>query len=364
MLYWLLYPLHTECFIFNLFRYITFRAAYAGITALVLSFILGPKLVRYLTKHKLFANTKENGPPSQKSKDQTPVMGGILIICTSVISTLLWTNLNPSADGQFIWIALFSLLSLGGLGLWDDFKKVKKGKGLRPAYKFLWQVLIGLCIAGYVFLFPRNPEFKAQTSFLFFKNIFLYFGGFYIPFVVLVIVSTSNATNLADGLDGLAIGLIAEVALTYAILAYVVGNMKASNYLNILYISGGGELAIFLASIVGSALGFLWFNAHPAQMFMGDTGALALGGAIGTVAVLIKQEILLILAGGVFVIEGISVIAQVLYFKASKGKRIFRKAPLHHHYEECNIPENKIVIRFWIIGILFLLATLSTLKIR
>lgn len=361
MFYHLLYPLHTKFFAFNLFRYITVRAAYAGITTLILSFIFGPKLVKYFSRRGFFAGIREKGIPSQEKKERNiPTMGGVLILSTAIVSTLLWADFKEG----FVWIALFSSSALGILGFRDDFSKIKKGKGIRPLYKILWQIAIGACVAGYVFLLPKNPNFRSCTSLLFLKNIFLYLGAFYIPFVILVIVGTSNSTNLADGLDGLAIGLIAEVTLAYAILAYVVGNIKISDYLNILYLPGSGELTIFLASIVGSALGFLWFNIHPAQIIMGDTGALALGGAIGTVAVLIKQEILLILAGGVFVIEAISVILQVIYFKHTHGKRLFRMTPIHHHYEISGVPEQKIVVRFWIMGVLFLLAALSTLKIR
>jgi len=360
MFYHLLYPLHTKISTFNLFRYITIRAAFAGITALILSFIFGPKLIRYFSNHRLFARIREDGIPSQESKGKIPTMGGVLIILASVISTLLWVNLKES----FIWIALFSFLTLGFLGFLDDWRKIKKNEGIRPLYKILWQIVIGVCVGTYVFLLPKNPEFCTHTSLLFVKNVFLYLGGFYIPFVILVIVGTSNATNLADGLDGLAIGLIAEITLAYAILAYVVGNVNMSDYLNLLYINGSGELTIFLVSIVGSGLGFLWFNMHPAQIIMGDTGALALGGVIGTCAVLIKQEILLVLAGGMFVVEAMSVILQVIYFKRTHGKRLFRMTPLHHHYEKDGVAEEKIVVRFWIMGILFLLAALSTLKIR
>lgn len=361
MFYHLLYPLHTKYFAFNLFRYITVRAAYAGITALVLCFIFGPKLVRWLSRHNFYSVIRERGIPSQEKKEGViPTMGGILILGISVISTLLWADLNES----FIWVALFSFIGLGILGLVDDITKIKSSKGLRPLYKILCQVVIGLCIGMYMFLFPRSPGFSTSTSLLFLKNTFLYLGWFYIPFVLLVIVGTSNSTNLADGLDGLAIGLVAEVALAYAALSYVTGNIKISNYLAILYVPGSGELTVFLASIVGSAIGFLWFNAHPAQIIMGDVGALSLGGAIGTVAVLIKQEILLLVAGGVFVIEAMSVIMQVIYYKHTHGRRLFLMTPIHHHYEQKGMQEEKIVVRFWILGILFLLAALSTLKIR
>jgi phospho-N-acetylmuramoyl-pentapeptide-transferase len=361
MIYHLLYPLHTKFFGFNVFRYITVRAAYAGITALILSFILGPKFIRFLSKRQFFAGIREKGIPSQEKKEGViPTMGGLLILATVTISSLLWVNLKT----DFIWIVLFVFIGLGGVGFWDDMMKLRKRKGIRPIYKILCQIAIGVVVGIYAFLFPKNPYFRTYTSFLFLKNIFVYLGIFYIPFIVLVIVGTSNSTNLADGLDGLAIGLIGEVAFAYAVLAYVVGNIKISDYLNILYVPGSGELVIFLSAIVGSALGFLWYNMHPAQIIMGDTGALALGGAIGATAVLIKQEILLLIAGGVFVMEALSVILQVTYFRRTGGKRLFLMTPIHHHYEKKGIPEEKIVIRFWVIGILFLLAALSTLKIR
>jgi phospho-N-acetylmuramoyl-pentapeptide-transferase len=361
MLYHLLYPLHTTFSAFNIFRYITVRAAYAGITALVASFILGPILVRFLTRHGIMAGLREAGIPSQeKKKGVVPTMGGILIIGASVVSTLLWADLRE----ELIWLAAFSLIALGIVGFIDDMTKVKRGKGIRPLYKILAQAAVGAGIGVYMLLLPRTPELRTCTSLLFLKNIFLYLGWFYIPFVIFVIMGTSNSTNLADGLDGLAIGLVAEVALAYAILAYIAGNMRMSDYLNVLYVPGSGELTIFLVAIVGSAFGFLWFNASPAQIIMGDVGALALGGAIGTVAVLIKQEVILLVAGGVFALEATSVILQVAYFKYTGGKRLFLMTPLHHHYEKKGMPEQKIVVRFWVMGILFLLAALSTLKIR
>lgn len=361
MLYHLLYPLHTQFFVFNLFRYITVRAAYAGITAMIICFVFGPKLVRFLSSRNFYSGIREKGIPSQeKKKGIVPTMGGVLILGASVISTLLWADLKEN----FIWLVLFSFIGFGILGFVDDISKVKKGNGMRPLYKILCQIVIAYCIGMYMVLFPRTPQFHTSTSLLFLKNTFLSLGWFYIPFILLVIVGTSNSTNLADGLDGLTIGLVAEVALAYAALSYVTGNIKISDYLNILYVPGSDELTIFLLSIVGSAIGFLWFNAHPAQIIMGDVGALSLGGAIGTVAVFIKQEILLLIAGGVFVIEAMSVILQVIYFKHTHGKRLFLMTPIHHHFEKKGMQEEKIVVRFWVLGLLFLLAALSTLKIR
>ncbi len=360
MLYHLLYPLHIDFSAFNLFRYITVRSGFAGATALILSFIFAPKFIKYFSNHKLFSGVRDDSISSQKQKVNIPTMGGIVIIAVSVISTLLWANLKES----FVWIALFSFVSLGILGFSDDLRKIKKGKGIRAIYKIIWQIAIGICVGVYMVWLPKDPALHTTTSLLFVKNIFLYLGCLYIPFVILVVVGTSNATNLSDGLDGLSIGLIVEVALAYAILAYAVGNMKVANYLNVLYIPGTGELTVFLTAIVGAGLGFLWFNIHPAQIIMGDTGALALGGAIGTCAVAIKQEILLAIAGGVFVIEVMSVVLQVIYFKRTHGKRLFRMTPIHHHYEKLGVPEEKLVVRFWIVGILFLLVALATLKIR
>ncbi len=361
MIYHLLYPLHTKIFAFNLFRYITVRATFSGITALVLSFLIGPRIIRWLKRRKILATIREEGIPSQeKNHGVIPTMGGVLILLVVILSTLLWANLKKSC----VWLILFLFISLGVVGFWDDMRKVRKKNGICGWYKILFQCMVGVIVGLYLFCKSPIPSFKTYTSFLFFKNIFISLGCFYIPFVVLVIVGTSNATNIADGLDGLAIGLIGEVALGFAILSYVAGNIKIAEYLNILYIPNSGELTIFLSAVVGSALGFLWYNMHPAQIIMGDTGALALGGAIGGVACFIKQEILLLITGGVFVLEALSVILQVLYFKTTKGKRIFLMAPIHHHFEKLGIPQEKIVVRFWIVGILCLLLAWSTLKIR
>ncbi len=336
------------------------RSAYAGITALILSFVIGPHLIRWLKSHNFVAGAREKSLANQHNKKGTPTMGGILILISIVVPTLLWAKLTE----PFIHLILFLCISLGMLGLCDDMRKIKQGKGLRPLFKFIWQIAIAICIGIYVILFPKDSAYTTSTSFMFLKNTFLYLGCFYIVFVIFVLVGTSNATNLTDGLDGLSIGLVAESAVAFAVLAYIVGNVKMSSYLNILYIPGSGELTIFLSSAVGASLGFLWFNTHPAELFMGDTGALALGGSIGGCAVFIKQEILLLLVGGVFVIEALSVMLQVMYFKKTGGKRFFKMSPLHHHFEKLGIPENRIVVRFWIVGILFDLAAFSTLKIR
>jgi phospho-N-acetylmuramoyl-pentapeptide-transferase len=359
MLYQLLYPLHLRFGFFNLFRYITFRAAYAGITSLLICFFLGPSVIRWLMSHRFFAGVREKGLESQEIKSKTPTMGGILILLAVLVATLLWADLRQS----FIHIVLFSTVSLGLLGFYDDFKKLRTMKGVRPLFKFTWQVLIGLVIVVYLLLSSLSSEYATKISLLFLKNTFLNLGIFYIPFVILVMVGSSNAVNLTDGLDGLACGLVAIAAASFAALAYVVGNIKFAHYLNVLFIIGSGELTVFLSSVAGAMLGFLWFNTHPAQVFMGDTGSLPMGGAVGVSAVLIKQEILLAIVGGVFVIEALSVILQVAYFKRTR-KRLFRMAPLHHHFEKLGISETKIVVRFWIIGVLFGLLAISTLKIR
>lgn len=360
MLYYLFYPLHEVWIGFNIFKYITFRAAYAGALSLVLTLLFGRQFIRWASKRGLFAQVREKGIPSQETKTQIPTMGGLLILSTSVFSVLLWADIKD----PFIITALLSFISLGMLGFWDDFKKIKTHNGLTVRQKLVLQGFIGLCVGIYVFCFPKVPNFRDYTTLLFLKNIFIYLGWFYIPFVVIVILATANSMNLTDGLDGLATGLIGEVLLAYAVLAYVVGNSKFSGYLNILYIPSSGELTVFLGSIIGSTIGFLWFNAHPSQIIMGDTGSLSLGGIVGIIAIMLKQEVLLLIACGPFVIEALSVILQVAYFKKTHGKRLFRMAPLHHHYEKLGIPEQKIVVRFWIIGILFLLIALSTLKIR
>lgn len=360
MFYHLLYPLHEQYSIFNIFKYITFRAAYAGATSLILSLIFGKYIINWLKERKLLAQVRESGIPSQESKTHIPTMGGILIISASVISALLWADLTE----PYIWVAVLSFMLFGVVGAYDDIRKIKIKKGISAKQKILWLTLISIGIGLYLYFFPKDMNFRDYTTLIFFKNVFLYLGWLYIPFIIIVILSTTNAVNLTDGMDGLAIGLIAEAVFTFAVLAYAIGNLKFAEYLNLIHLPGVGELTVFLLSIAGASLGFLWYNVSPAQIIMGDTGALALGGVIGVAAILLKQEILLIIACGPFVIEALSVVLQVLYFKKTKGKRLFKMAPIHHHFEKIGIAENKIVVRFWIVGILFLLITLSTLKIR
>ena len=361
MLYHLLYPLREYFHGFNVFRYITFRAAYALITALVLSFVLGPWIIRRLRQWRVKDEGREDAPDSHQTKGGTPTMGGLLILLCIAVPTLLWADLT----NHYIWIALGATLWLGTVGFADDFLKRRRRRslGLVAGEKFGGQILLGVLVGAVLLLWPMDPAFETRTNLLFLKNYLLELGLLYVPFVVLVIVGTSNAVNLTDGLDGLAIGVVLFAAAAYAGMCYVVGNIKLAEYLNVLYLRGSGELTVFCATMIGASLGFLWFNAHPAEVFMGDTGALALGGALGTVAVLIKQELLLLVVGGVFVIEAFSVIIQVGSFKL-RGKRVFKMSPLHHHFELMGWSESKIVVRFWILAMIFALVALSTLKIR
>ncbi|OQX50869.1 MAG: phospho-N-acetylmuramoyl-pentapeptide-transferase [Candidatus Cloacimonas sp. 4484_209] len=360
MLYLLLTPLKEHFSIFNVFRYITFRASYAAVTSLILCFILGPFIIRWLKKIGIRDNVRPYLEDSHSVKKGTATMGGIIMLASVVISVLFWCNLS----NRYVIIALFSLIWLGVIGVIDDVLKVKKKVGLSAKTKLLGQLFLGLILGLVLTLKPQVGGYENMTSLLFLKNYFLNLGWFYTPFIIFVIVGTSNAVNITDGLDGLATGLIIVTAIGYGILSYITGNTMISEYLNILFVNGSGELAILCVSIAGAALGFLWFNSHPAQVFMGDTGSLALGGVLAVTAVLIKQEILLILFGGVFLIEALSVIMQVTYFKLTKGKRLFKMAPIHHHFEKMGWPEEKIVVRLWIIGILLAVVGLSTLKIR
>ena len=361
MLYHLLYPLHELSGVFNVFRYITFRTAAAVVTSLVLSLVLGPWLIRTLRRLSVGQNIREVGPESHMVKAGTPTMGGLLILLALIVSTLLWANLqNP-----FVWIAVGVTLAYALIGFGDDFIKVKKHRnlGLTSRAKFTLQAVVGV-IAAYVLLsLPDTYGFDSTLAVPFLKQVAPDLGWLYVPFVALVLVGASNAVNLTDGLDGLAIGSTMIAAATYAIFTYVAGHKLVASYLQIPAISGVGEVTIFCGALVGASLGFLWFNSHPAEVFMGDVGSLALGGAIGIVAILCKQELVLILVGGLFVLEASSVIIQVASFKLT-GKRVFRMAPLHHHFELVGWSEPKIIVRFWILAVLFALLSLSTLKLR
>ncbi len=357
MLYHFLYPLGKYFGIFNVFQYITFRTIYAAVTALVLSFLIGPYLIEKLRVLKFGEVVREDGPASHFSKAGTPTMGGAIILLIVLVTVLLWGNLsNP-----YVWVMVFVTAGMGLIGLIDDYSKVVKKKkgGMRARTKFIWQIAVALGAA----LFLYNSGFNTVVSIPFFKEWQFDLGIYYIIFAVFVIVGTSNAVNLTDGLDGLAIGPMIIAAATYLLLAYLVGHVKIANYLHIQYVPRVGELSVFAGAMVGASLGFLWFNTYPAQVFMGDVGSLSLGGALGTLAVITKNEFLLLLVGGIFVVEALSVIFQVGSFKLT-GKRVFAMAPIHHHFELKGWPEPKIIVRFWIISIILALLAISTLKIR
>ncbi|TAJ09622.1 MAG: phospho-N-acetylmuramoyl-pentapeptide-transferase [Nitrospirae bacterium] len=358
MLYLWLYPLHTEFSFLNVFRYLSFRIIYAAVTAFLVAFVLAPPLIRKLQEIRMGQQVREDGPSTHLSKSGTPTMGGLLILFAVVLATFLWADIT----NRYVWLVVLATLGFGAVGFADDYLKFVRGrsKGLSATQKILAQGLVALSI-GLVFYFL--PGYSTQLSVPFFKNFTPDLGLLYIPFAVLVIVGASNAVNLTDGLDGLAVGPIMIASLAYTIVAYVVGNKITSEYLLIPYIEGAGELAVFTAAIFGASLGFLWFNTYPASVFMGDVGSLPLGAALGTVAVVSKHELLLLLVGGVFVIEAISVIFQVASFK-SRGKRIFLMAPIHHHFEMKGWEEPKVVVRLWIVAILLALLSLSTLKLR
>jgi phospho-N-acetylmuramoyl-pentapeptide-transferase len=357
---------------FGLIRYITFRAAAAAVTALLMAFWLGPKIIRQLRKHQIGEAAKLEAPKTHLTKAGTPTMGGLIVLAAVLVPTLLWGNIG----NMYVVLILFVTAALGAVGFLDDYLKVvkKKPKGLIGRYKIVGQVFVGLVVGAVIYFVPQwiDPDLwkvSSSTTVPFFKNLEFDFGRLYIPVVVFMVVATSNAVNLTDGLDGLAIGTVAIVVLTLGIMSYVSGNVILSEYLTIPYLRGNGELAVYCAALVGAALGFLWFNAYPAQVFMGDTGSLALGGAIGTLCVLIKKELLLPTLGGVFLAETVSVIIQRLYFKYTKrkygaGRRVFRMAPLHHHFELLGWPEPKIVTRFYIVAILLMIVSLATFKVR
>ena len=359
MLYHLLYPLHKTISVFNVFRYITFRTIYASLTAFLICFLLGPWVIRKLSHLQIGQYIREDGPETHHKKAGTPTMGGTLIIFSIIVSTLLWTNLTNC----YIWIVLLVTIGYGGIGFIDDYlmQIKKRNKGLSGKNKFLLQAILAIVTGILVY---SCSDFSTRVTVPFFKNISPDLGWGYVLFAALVIMGTSNAVNLTDGLDGLAIGPLIIVAATYMIFAYVAGHIKIANYLQINYVAGSGEIAIFCGALAGSGLGFLWFNTYPAQIFMGDVGSLALGAAVGTVAVITKQEILLALVGGLFVIETLSVIFQVGFFKMTNGRRIFKMAPLHHHFELKGWPEPKVIVRFWIIAIALALLSMSTLKLR
>ena len=345
---------------FNVFQYLTLRAILGTITALMLSLLIGPVMIRKLVSYKIGQTIRDDGPQSHLSKAGTPTMGGALILVSVAVSTLLWSDLSSDK----VWVALIVTLLFGLIGGVDDYKKLVYGnsKGLSAKAKYFWQTVFGL---GAAIVMYRMAELPMETTLIlpFVKDVMIPLGGWFVVLSYFVIVGSSNAVNLTDGLDGLAIMPTVMVAGALAIFAYVTGHIGFAGYLGIPYIAGSGELTIFCGTLVGAGLGFLWFNTYPAQVFMGDVGALALGAALGVVAVLIRQELVLLIMGGVFVMETVSVIMQVASFKLT-GKRIFRMAPLHHHFELKGWPEPRVIVRFWIITVILVLIGLASLKVR
>jgi phospho-N-acetylmuramoyl-pentapeptide-transferase len=359
MLYHLLYPLHTTYSLFNVFKYITFRTIYATITALIISLVFGPWFIRKLNNLRLKERINGDTPKTHQVKSGTPTMGGILIASAIACATLLWADLY----NLYVWLVMAVFLSYALLGFVDDYLKTVYGN-MRGIPGWIRLTIEFAVAAGIGAILMSDPTFDKAIAIPFFKNIHLNLGPLYFVFVMFVIVGTANAVNLTDGLDGLAIGPCTIAAATYLVFAYVTGNFKAASYLQIPFIPGTGELSIFLGALVGAGLGFLWYNAYPAQVFMGDVGSLSLGGIIGTVAIMTKQEMILLVVGGIFFMEALSVILQVGFFKFTNGRRIFRMAPIHHHFELKGWPEPKIIVRFWIISIFLAMLAISTLKLR
>jgi phospho-N-acetylmuramoyl-pentapeptide-transferase len=357
MLYYFLYPLAKYHTIFNVFQYITFRTIYAAITALTLSFLFGPYLIKKLKAMNVGEVVRTDGPKTHLGKAGTPTMGGAIILLIVIASVLAWGNLS----NVYIWVLSFVTLGMGLIGFLDDYKKVvlREKAGLKAGTKLGLQIVVAFAAALYLYHYGVNTVVTVP----FFKDVHMDLKALYVPFAMFVIVGSSNAVNLTDGLDGLAIGPMTIAAATYMLLAYLVGHAKIANYLHIMFVPRAGELTVFAGAMVGASLGFLWFNTYPAQVFMGDVGSLSLGGALGTIAVITKNEILLLIVGGIFVIEALSVIFQVASFKLT-GKRVFAMAPIHHHYEIKGWAEPKIIVRFWIISIMLALLAISTLKIR
>lgn len=360
MLYKLLLMLQPYFSPLNVFRYITFRTALAILTAMIVSLIIGPFVIRWLKRISITQQIRDDGPQTHLRKSGTPTMGGIIILISMLVTLFCWGDLT----NRYMWIMIISLVGYGAIGLLDDYLKVirKNPKGLRGWFKFGAQISIALVIGLVLYFNPADP-YRSELIVPFFKKWFFDLGWFYIPFSLLVIVGSSNAVNLTDGIDGLAIGLVGIAALANMLLVYISGNAKFSQYLSVYFLPGTGELTVFCGAMLGAALGFLWFNAYPADVFMGDVGSLSLGGALGTLAVITKHEIALAVVGGIFVIETFSVMAQVVSFRLT-GKRIFRMAPIHHHFELMGWPESKVIVRFWIIGIMLALLSLATLKLR
>ena len=359
MLYHFLVPLAKDHIVFNVFRYVTFRSFMALISGLVISLVIGPWLIRRLRVMQHGAETiREDTPERHRDKRGTPTMGGVVILTAILGSTLLWANLL----NRYVWVVMLSTAGFGLIGMWDDWSKIKKRRGLSARVKFLLQAILTLLLLQIVF-WQTRADWQPVLAIPFFKGWLVNLGWWWFPFAMLVVIGASNAVNLTDGLDGLAIGPIVMAGGAFAVLAYLTGNFRAADYLKILNVRGAGELTVFCAALIGAAVGFLWFNCHPAEVFMGDAGSLALGGAVGMLAVLTKAELLLPLIGGLYVVEAGSVIVQVASYKAT-GRRVFRMAPLHHHYELSGWPEPKIVVRFWIVSFALALLAITTLKLR
>lgn len=380
MLNFLLVPFSREFGFLRVFNYISFRAAGAAVTALIVSFIIGPIIIRRLRRMRLHQVIREGTPDSHQEKGRTPTMGGLIILASTLVPTILWAKL----DNRYVLIAMLVMFLMGLIGFSDDYIKLRqkqagqKNTGLVEAWKLTWQISMGFALGYFLWKYPLSTLPGASTTLPFYKYILIVpasatLAWLYVLFVTFVLTGTSNAVNITDGLDGLAAGLTAIAVLTLALFAYVIGRIDASAYLQIFYLRGAGELTVFCAAIMGACIGFLWYNAHPAQVFMGDTGSLALGGALGVIAILLKSEFVLLLVGGVFVAEMVSVIVQRVVFKFHKRRRgleyaqahrVFRTAPLHHHFEEGGWNEAQVVVRFWILGILCAFLALSTLKLR
>ena len=380
MLYYFLFPLREHFGPFRVFGYISFRAAGAAVTALLVAFLVGPMLIRWLQRMQIHQGARRGTPDSHAEKGATPSMGGFIILAATLVPTLLWMRL----DNRYVQLALLAMLWMGAIGFLDDYLKLrqkrqgKENLGLVERWKLAGQVTLGIALGVYLWQFPLNPLPGASTTLPFVKGILVVpatigMAWLYVPFVTFVMTGTSNAVNLADGLDGLAAGLIAISIATFAIFAYAMGRVDASAYLQLFYLRGAGELTVFCSAVFGAAIGFLWFNCHPAQVIMGDTGALALGGALGAVAILLKSEFLVVFIGGVFMVETLSVLVQRGVFKYRKRRRglayaqahrVFLRAPLHHHFELKGWPEAQVVVRFWILGILCAFVALTTLKLR
>ncbi len=360
MLYNFLYSLHEYYFPFNVFRYITFRTALAIITSMLLTLVIGPWIIRRLKKISMTQQIRDDGPETHVKKYGTPTMGGIMIIISIMVSALMWSDVM----NIYIRIMIVALLGFGSIGLFDDYLKTARGdsKGLRACYKFGWQIALALVIGFIIYKNPNDPYYS-HLSVPFLKKMLINLGWFYIPFAILVIVGSSNAVNLTDGIDGLAIGLVGIAIIANMILVYISGHAGFANYLQVLHLKETGELTVFCGAMLGASLGFLWFNSYPADVFMGDVGSLSLGGALGTLAVITKHEITLAVVGGIFVVETLSVVFQVASFKLT-GRRILKMAPIHHHFELKGWHESKVIVRFWIVGIMLALLSLATLKLR